>query len=372
MAVPIIRNSERRTLKRCSWKWYWSWRMGLKPVGNISDALWFGGLVHEALAVWYCGPGLKRGPHPAESFEKLAGDDIRLLKTENKTEPNMIETKYVPALELGCVLLDEYVKHWGRDDSWHVIQPERAFQMDIPNPDQEAEGPLAILAGTYDLVYRDLQDDKVWLGEHKTAKAISLDHLQIDDQAGTYWAVAAQDLRAERLIGPKEPLQGINYNFLRKALPDDRPRNAAGYVCNKPVKEDYLAALVADGLGAVADRRWTLAQLVEATSARGIEVFGETSKLQPKPLFVRHEVHRSARERATQVQRIQDEAVWMSALRRKELPLVKNPTRDCNWDCDLFHFCMLDEAQAIDATEYRKTMFRKQDPYADHRKSTDE
>src|SRR5690349_22689846 len=84
MAPIIIRNSERNTLKRCPQRWWWAWRQGLRPIGEISDALWFGTGVHLALAEWYCGPGLKRGRHPAETFDEWSAGELRYIKTSNK------------------------------------------------------------------------------------------------------------------------------------------------------------------------------------------------------------------------------------------------------------------------------------------------
>lgn len=377
--TPIIRTSERRTIKRCPQRWYWGWRMGLVPLGSNSDALWLGSLVHVALAKWYCGPGLKRGPHPAETFEALSRDELRFIKQQNKISPNIIEEKFVPAQELGMVMLNGYVDHWGNDDSWSVIEPERSGQVDIMDPDYP-EQLLAIYAFTYDLVYRDLSTDAIWLGEHKTAAAVSTDHLPLDDQAGSYWAVATPHLRNANLIGPKETLAGINYNFLRKSLPDERPRNREGYACNKPGKAEFAAALEdasiyngIDGRGRVVTLdKLSLPSLTQLVEAAGLTVFGEVSKSQPKPLFVREEVVRSARERATQIRRIQGEALLMDAYRHRELPLIKNPTRDCQWDCDFYNMCVLDESDPQDAAEYRKAMYVIRDPYADHRKSAED
>lgn len=376
MRTPIIRTSERRAFKRCPWMWYQAWRMGLKPLGEISDALWFGTLVHAALAEWYCGPGLKRGRHPAETFEVMAAEEIRWIKTEARAKQDnlttFIEEKLEPAEKLGLGLLKDYVEFWGSDDSWHVIQPEHSGQLNVMDPD-EPQVLMAIYAFTYDLVYRDLMDDSIWLGEHKTAKAIRTDHLPLDDQAGSYWAVAPIELRDAGLIGPKDRLQGIMYNFIRKALADDRPRNPDGHYCNKPIKADYVKALDGvDGWDPPSLGKQKVTDLESIAAANFIEVRGEVSKLQPKPRFVREPVYRSPNERATQVRRIQDEAVWMDQVRTGALPLVKNPTTECSW-CPYHDMCLLDErGDVLAVKEYRRAMYKTQDPYADHRKSTEE
>jgi hypothetical protein len=374
MSLPIIRTSERKDLKRCPQRWWWAWREGLRPIGETSDALWFGSGVHIALAAWYCGPGLKRGPEPAETFDEWSAGEIRYIKTSNRYGNGaeaFIEEKLVPARDLGLTLLQEYIQKYGRDDSWHIIQPEQTFQVDIPDPD-DPNHALAIYAGTYDLPYRDLRDDSLWLGEHKTAKAVITDHLSLDEQAGGYWAVADQHLRHAGLIGKKERLQGIMYNFLKKSMPDSRPRNALGQYTNKPTKEDYRVALTGKGPWTQLElAKQTLPLLEQSAEMIGVEVLGAVSKQQPQPLFVRHPVYRTARERAQQIKRVQDEVIHMEAYRDGSLPLLKTSTWNCQWDCSFYHMCLLHEGGS-DWEEYRDAMYEVKDPYADHRKTTEE
>jgi hypothetical protein len=102
-----------------------------------------------------------------------------------------------------------------------------------------------------------------------------------------------------------------------------------------------------------------------------VTVLGERSKVQPLPLFHREIVPRTSAERRQQLQRIQNEALHMRAMREKLLPLYKNPTRDCTWDCDFYTMCMLQD-NGGDWETHKEVAYRVADPYADHRKSTDE
>lgn len=375
-SLPIIRTSERRDLGRCEWRWYQAWRRGLKPLGEDAAPLIFGGWVHEALAAWYCGPGLKRGPHPAEIFAKVSDTDLLHIRTEARSRGKaalggtefFIEEKMVPALELGRVMLEGYVDWWGRDDSWSVIEPERSGELNVIDP---AMGePIAIYGFTYDLIVRDLKDGQPKLVEHKTAKAIQTDHLPLDPQAGSYSAVADPHLREQGLIGPREEIAGITYNFLRKALPDERPRNPQGHCTNKPQKEHYIAALAEDGFPT--GPKTTLKDLEALAAQRCLTVFGEVSALQPKALFEREFVGKSKHSRQRQIDHIVADARRMNDLRSGgDLLLRKNPTRDCSWDCRFYHLCLLDE-EGGDVKSFRKDVFRVEDPYANHRKSTEE
>lgn len=376
--LPILRTSERQAFKRCQAKWWWAYREGLKPRGADKTPLWFGTLVHIALAEWYR-PGTKRGPHPAETFAKLAGDAVVAIKVTDADEETMAE--YVDAVELGKTMLEGYVKLYGKDEQFSFIATEQTFQLPVPFPGPERQlvwevvdgTPILVYAGTFDGVYRDLETGRILLIEHKTAKAIITSHLTLDDQAGSYWAIASRVLAEQGLIKPTERISGINYNFLKKAMPDERPRDEQGYATNKPLKQHYILALDGknDGMMPKELGKMKLDELQALADRLGVLVLGDRSKTQPMPLFHREEVHRTAAERRTQLLRIQNEGMQMQLLREGLLPITKTPTRNCSWDCDYFQVCELQERGG----DYKTTIevaFEQRDPYADHRKSTDE
>lgn len=384
--IPMLRTSERKDFKRCQQRWWWAWREGLRDRGSPSTPLWFGTGIHLALAAWYCGPGTKRGPHPAETWTEFAKDELATVKIESPSEEEVQE--YVDASELGRVLMEEYVRHYGTDDHKLIIAPEQTFKLPIPWHDRQqlydygSKDLLVNFHGTFDGVWRDAGTGWLILDEHKTAKTISTGHLDIDDQGGGYWAVATMVLRRQGLIGQKESLKGIEYNFIRKALPDTRPKDAEGYATNKPTKADYIKAINEERakmptktggswLGPEPTGKESLELLREMASKMGLTVLGERSKVQPKPLFERHMVHRTSKERFTQLQRIQDEAVHMRAIRDGLLPITLNPTRDCQWDCRFHAMCVLKE-NGGDWKEFKDLQYRQEDPYADHRKSAEE
>lgn len=324
---PIIRTSERRSAKECLQAWQWAWREGLKPRGEEADHFWFGTGIHLAFSEWYSGPGLKRGPHPVETWEEYCRDAHRTMRLSGHDD----EAKWTDGVELGRSLLERYIDHYGNDDHWHIIAPEQTFQIDIPY--RRKNGIMAIYAGTFDLVFRDLRTGRIKLGEHKTAANISLTHLQIDDQAGAYWAIAHKVLVSQGLIKESDRIEAITYNFVRKALPDVRPENEDGLKLNKN---------------------------------------GTISKRQPKHPFLRYDVDRSPRERATQLRRIQNEATWMDLARRHPDAITKNPRYDCARRCQFYELCEIHERGGRDFEDYKKAMFRVEDPYKDHRKSASE
>ena len=383
LQVPKIRASERVAFQRCQAAWWWRHREGLTRKGTPSTPLWFGTGIHLALARWYSGPGLKRGPEPAETWDDYSREmEMAYVRTDDPDDETV--AKYVDARTLGTSMMEGYRKLYGRDERWSVVRPERTFALDIPWPqnaknfwDAASVDPslvMATLVGTYDLVYLDTATNRYWLGEHKTAKAISTKHLTLDNQAGTYWATANAELRRDGLLPADGLLAGIMYNFMRKGLEDERPKDAEGYATNKPIKTHYVAALenagVKPGPGLKSLDRLTLTALEDLASERDIVVLGERSKVQPPPLFLRHPVHRTGPERRSQLLRVQQDALQMELLRDGLLIPTKSATRECNW-CEFFDMCELQE-RGGDWESLRDIAYRIEDPYADHRKSTDE
>jgi hypothetical protein len=397
-----LRTSERRDFLRCPQKWWWGWREGLRAMNDDPDALWFGTGIHQALAEWYCGPGAKRGRHPAETWAEYASESFRTIKTYQDMDDET-EAKWIDAGELGRVMMEEYVKLYGQDDQKLIISPEKTFKLPVPWPqgqmlypetctrdhvhDESACVPppnggwLFNYVGTFDGVWRDADSGHILLDEHKTAAQIATGHLPLDPQAGSYWAVAGRTLRQEGLIGPKEKLWGIEYNFMRKALPDERPRDAQGYACNKPEKKHYVEALLAaqavtrngermgSDLSASALMAHKLDNLRDWAEYNGVTVLGERSKVQPAKNFERVRVHRTSKENIKQLTRMQQEGLHMQAIKDGVLPVLKNPDRSCNQGamrCQFYEMCEYDEAGG-DWREFAKEAFVAEDPYADHR-----
>lgn len=320
------------------------------------------------MAEWYI-PGLKRGRHPLETWEEFTKDSYEVIRVDSDFGEEA-EAAYVDAKDLGTSMLEMYLEEYGLDDHLEVIAPEQRFKVLIPDP-TNPQIAIAENVGTFDAVVRNHRSGHVEMMDHKTCKGFEFRHLTIDDQGGSYCALATHALREQGLIKPKESVRGIMYNFLRKQMRDTRPRNAEGLYLNKPKKEHYAAALAEVTAGD--ERSWmksTLKVLQEESESRKLVVGGDVSKVQPKPIFLRHFVERTKAERNKQITRIGTEVQIMNRFRSGELPLYKNPTKDCPWECDFFELCELDEANG-DVADLRKHMFKRQDPYHDHRDGAD-
>lgn len=363
--IRMLRNSERSTLKRCPTRWYWGYELGLKP-NTVKTALWMGTGVHEALAEWYQ-PGFKRGKHPVETWNEYCEDE------ESKRMSSVWEDEEIAwydAKDMGRYMLTSYVEFYGKDKKWKVIATEQTFQVLISDKETKLK---AYLVGTFDGVYRDMETGELWLMEHKTAKAISILHLPMDPQASTYHYAATRVLRKAGLIGPKERIVGVMYNFLLKYNPpaDDRPMNEDGFYTNKPVKQHYIDAFDVHGIEMPAKNQ-TLVTLSEIAEENGVTVYGDVSKVQPKAIsemFHREPVKKTIAERANVGRQITEDALVRQKLIDGEIPLMKNPTKDCSWDCDFYRMCQMHQA-GEDWEEYRDLVMHQIDPYEDHGKKS--
>lgn len=370
--LPILRTSERKSFKNCQWQWWYVYVEGLQKKGARRGALWFGEGVHLALEKWYI-PGTERGVDPVVTwldYCREAGDAIRIEDDEGEF------LTWVEAKDLGLAIIKHMLEIRGDDDEWEIISPEQTVEVLIENPKKPGE-VLVRYVGTFDIVARNLRTGQIWLWDHKTAKVIKVTHLKMDEQAGSYWAIAEPALKEAGVMKPNEKLRGILYNFIAKSPPDERPRNADGLYCNKPVKKDYLEALAGlyDGQWAeqgdptelpveMTEKGLKLLKLPELqvlAKREGVEVFGEPSKVQPAKRFHREEVQRSPKARQRQLVRIADDYAQIKAVRDGQFTATKNPGDHCNW-CSMKTLCEIDE-EGGDTDEIIEFMYEKHDPY---------
>lgn len=317
----LLRTSERRDWKRCRWRWNLGYNKGYTPKED-KPALRFGDLVHQALAIYYP-PGTERGPHPAETFQKLYNEEANKYGDFGVRH----DEEWLNAEELGIEMLEHYVEVYGADPMIEVIAPELPFAIDLYTRDGKRY--LVTAVGTFDALYRNLRLNRIGLLEHKTTVSIDkkLKALPLDEQAGSYWALAGMALRQSGYLGEHEDIDHIYYNFLRKAKRDTRPQNERGQFLNKD---------------------------------------GSISKQQPPPYFKRQPIYRDEPDRRNLLWRLRAEAWEMSLARAGKLPIYKNPTDDCSWDCPFYDVCELHETGA-DWESMLELAYEIQDPYEGYR-----
>lgn len=368
--LPMLRQSERAAFKRCQWAWHMEYVRRKRPIVEVKGAAEFGTLIHVALAEYYLPGGLDtRGPHPAETFAKLAKDVVLHVRTIDYKNDEEV-AKWEDFAKLGVIYMEKYMEHYQGDPSWDILDAERRFDVVIPDvrykpliseKGKKGYRPMVTMVGTFDLCYRDMADGLVKMVDHKTAGQLITHHLVLDEQASTYITVATTALRHQGLIGPKESVTQMVYNFIHKVKP-----------YKVPLKDAYVNALTeatGENFHPESKKLWTkyLKQdLEDICEENDITVLGEPTDAQ---MFLRYEVDRTFKERQRQIVRISEEARVMDDVRTGRLPLLKTPQKDCNF-CKFFDICELDES-GEDLDYFIETTMKDIDPYADHRQGAD-
>ena len=372
--IPLVRSSERGSFKNCMKQWSWSYVDQIVPLHTDLGAREEGTGIHLAMAEYYI-PGRTRGRPMLETWlewceetrrEAVRTDKGRKAWNEKNLKGVTGKEVFEEMRDRGVHILTEYMKEYGVegvvDPDWEVICREETFAANINNE--------AINVGTIDLVVRRLSDNTIWIVDHKTGKGFPNEAwYRIDDQGGSYGAIATQILRRKELIAPNERVKGVIFNFIVKRNADPRPKNADGLYCNKPVKADYVKHFLEDDFDPPYEeaelKKKTLKQLEELAEYWDAEVLGEVSKTQPSKMFDRYEIERTPRQQKKQLQRVVDDVKVMSMARNGQLPILKSPGKLCPY-CDFFQLCELDESCG-DTESMISTLFKKRDPYHDHR-----
>jgi hypothetical protein len=334
----MLRTSERGTFKRCRYKWWLEFHQTIKPKTDIPP-LRFGTYIHRALAVYYK-PGIKRGPHPRPVFEEIFEADIVEQAKLAKMNPRELEEndRWMEHRELGIDMLDRYVETYGKDDEWKVLVTEFPFQIAV----QDRHTPLFWYVGTVDGVWQSRRNKRIVIPDHKTTAAINTGYLSMDPQATAYWTFGWDAILNGKLVDPGTRLDGILFNFLRKAKSDPRPyivEDGRTYYLNKP----------------------TVAEKKE----HGPDYPGSISKSQPPPYFARVPIYRDAKERERVRQTVIDEFREIEQVHNGTLQPYKNPGQFTCPGCWALDICELHEIGS-DHEEMTRQTTKSWNPYDAH------
>lgn len=335
-ALPMLRNSERSTLKKCEFLWDLTYNRRLKPETEM-PALRFGTLVHAALAAYYI-PGVKRGPHPARTFEALYEKDLKRTRETFGMKVDEDE-RWVEAGELGPAMLENYIDEWGSDSQWEVLVTEFPFQTTVMTPGMragntwiEAPEPWFQYVGVVDGVWRNRITKELWIADHKTTDGIGdkkWSHLTLDDQAGGYWSFGVDFLVEAELMRKNQRLHGMLYNLLRKAMPDERQSKLVGG------QRTYL------------------------------NLDGSVSKKQPTPYFARKPVFRDQYDKQEARRRAAIDYKRIELFRSGQLEISKNPGMWTCPSCSMRDVCELHETGA-DFESFITATTKTWEPYDAH------
>jgi hypothetical protein len=357
-------------------------------------------LIHEALEVRYP-VGLKRGPHPAQTFEKLYAADLK----KNEDEWGMFaDEEWTDALELGLDMLEGYIDKYGRDEQWEVLASEMKFAVPVYMPQDKAvpalqnilvgalmeagkltesqvagKVPLFWYVGTMDGVWKDRSSGRVRINDYKTTSGDAVKEGEakgvLDEQATAYWTFGVDYLIGQRIMKPRviEALDGMLYTFLKKSKRDDRPVNDSGYALNKPKKDAIMAYYEEENVplpkaGTGKNGNVVLDDLI-ANLGDAALALGEVSKDQPAKRFHREIVYRGQADRDNARARVVEEFLEMTAVKAGLMPYRKTPgsgypSLQCK-ACSVRDLCEIDES-GQDWEEARDLTMTDWNPYDAH------
>jgi hypothetical protein len=289
-----------------------------------------------ALAGWYI-PGIKRGVHPAKTFAKAY--DAEIARNEEIFGFRVgDDEKWENARDLGIAMMNNYVDEYGQDSEWKVIATEMPFKVLVHHevridewPHSRVE-PWFYYVGIVDGVWEHRVSHDLWIPDHKSTAGIGdskLNYLQVDDQAGSYWSWGVDYLREVGILKPKQQLAGMLYNFLRKAMPDERPSKIVNG------KRMYL------------------------------NLDGSVSKKQPSPYFLRQPIYRDEFDREEAKRRALVDFRRTELFRSGELEMTKNPGMFTCPTCAMRDACELHET-GNDWEGFLNQTTKSWDPYAEH------
>lgn len=191
LVVPIAREkqiltfSSLKVLRSCPRQYKLRFIDKLFPIEQDADVRYFGTIVHRALEVFY-------GQRAANSddFEldcRLALDVIDEQCKGRDEKPDVKKMWHVAR-----AMVSAYIGHYGKDESWKILEIEKEFTDRIVNPKTGAESRTFDMKGKVDLLL-ELTDhgeqDGLYIADHKTLSAWTEqeeDKLHMDTQMAVY------------------------------------------------------------------------------------------------------------------------------------------------------------------------------------------
>jgi hypothetical protein len=210
---------------------------------------------------------------------------------------------------------------------WVDGQPQVEVNFHVPIPlDPELLRSYgydrAVYVGTIDRVCID-EFGRLWLLDYKTAKAIKLDHLELDGQITAYcWGAAHFYNR---------PVAGFIYQQHKKQLAHEPEflKSRSRLSTSKTQVTTY--ALYTSALSKLYGPEWE--QTAPDENITFLNWLATQESKRADALISREYTERNAKQLENEGYKILMEAAEML---NPNLPIYPNPTRDCSWDCATF------------------------------------
>ena len=335
LRVAKIRTSDRSAFKRCRRKWDWSYSARHNRDANESRApFWTGTGFHFALEDFHAH---KVYPTAADAFQAYSDAWAALMKSRDAPDIRMLErADWDEQLHLAKSMLSYYQDNWlemGRDELetfyWKgKPQVEVRFEIEIPlDPGYVAACGYdkVVYQGTIDRVMVD-EYGRLWVVEYKTAKRFETGHFDTDSQITAYcWACE---------IIYDMPFAGIVYQQHKKVVTQEPKWLETRNMYSVAQSQATTYSLYRKAL------EKTYGKVINAPTAN-IQYLNNLAHLETnfRDDFVRRDYITRNRHQIWSVER--DIMLEAADMINPKLPIYKNPTRDCSWDCSFQMMCVM-------------------------------
>lgn len=330
--MPVeFSNSSIRTYVRCKKQYHYKYIQGLEP-RRPEGKLKFGSDFHWLMANLYNG-----GDWKAE-YEKL----VKRFKRLSLEDREYYGLDYCESIK---DLLTAYIFHWRREEeNWEILHVEEKFRVTNPSGD--------ILTFIPDMVIRDLQDNTIWVVDHKTVKSMPDADMRMGDMQSTIYPWALENSGMF-----DEPITGFIFNYVRRKAPTVPKINLDGSISKARISTTYytmykfLVEYYGDKKKIPKHYRQQLAALKLDTS------YFKRSRIVKSPELIRNQIaeldavtqdleaHLEMEEDLAQTDPPQD-------------PWYRSKQMACDWDCSYYDLCFT-ELMGNDSTFMRKRNFKK-------------
>jgi len=204
-------SSELRQFDRCTTAWFIKYVLRLRP-NSTKPAFITGGIVHEVLASFY-----EPTTDPEDRCWTLVKDLLVDVYKERLTM-DLNDPDHKTWNQIARILYT-YWDHYKEND-WILADTEVDFRIPIFLD----EYLVGFVHGRFDGIL--IEDNLIWIVDHKTAKRLRLSHLGVDPQMNVY------SLGGAKLFGDR--FGGIILNYLRTKISNRSPNFVRPRVCRSP------------------------------------------------------------------------------------------------------------------------------------------
>ena len=176
-----------------------------------AESLWFGGLIHKCLEIWFDESKGTKQERAAQLFTFLDNrfpHRIQVLP-DGTINPYYSEEDKIHWMK-ATAMMNGYINQYP-EEPFEVVAVEKTFCSDIFNPRTNALSRSFKITGKMDLIVRMKDSGALFIMEHKTAKSINEEYLQklpMDTQISLYNVFGE--------IKMNEPIAGVIYDVLEK------------------------------------------------------------------------------------------------------------------------------------------------------------